>query len=88
MSISKAEGYRRRIFTPEYDMQGMLEAFGVARLHRLIAELDRGNYPTRAQMLAWAEQSDYQFIDTFEPSTKLVAITKEQRAKLKAKSKR
>lgn len=81
MSISKAQAYRSRIFCPEYDMQGMLEAFGAKRLHRLIAELERGNYPSRAQMLAWADQADYQFLDTFEPTTKLIAQTKEQRAK-------
>ena len=40
--ISKATGYATRIFTAEYDLLGMIEAYGLENVIRLAKQIDAG----------------------------------------------
>lgn len=40
--ISKAQGYATRIFTAEYDLLGMIEAYGIENVIRLAHQINDG----------------------------------------------
>lgn len=40
--ISKSQGYATRIFTAEYDLLGMIEAYGLENVIRLARQIDAG----------------------------------------------
>lgn len=52
--LSKADGYLNRIFTVEYDLKAMLDAYGADMIHQLIDLILDGKINTRQDVDRWA----------------------------------
>lgn len=63
--ISKANGYINRIFCVEYDLDGMIKAYGSEFMHWLIDEIAAGRINCKQDVERWAAHvhlsKDYNF---------------------------
>lgn len=53
--ITKAKGYLNRIFTVEYDLEGMIKAYGPEFMHFLIDEITSGNTTAKYEVDRWVQ---------------------------------
>ena len=63
--ISKAHAYKSRIFTVEYDLAGMINAYGLEFVHWLADEIANGRIDARQCVDRWSADvaltNDYNF---------------------------
>lgn len=63
--ISKAKGYEARVFTVEYDLHGMIQAYGLEFVHWLADEIASGRVNCKQDVDRWsahiAISKDYNF---------------------------
>lgn len=63
--ISKSTGYINRVFTIEYDLYGMIQAYGIEFIHWLADEIHSGRINCRQDVDRWAAhvaiKKDYNF---------------------------
>jgi len=52
--ISKAKGYTTRVFCVEYDLKGMIDAYGLNFVHWLADEIEAGNINTKQNVQRWS----------------------------------
>ena len=54
LGFGKDVGYLNRVFTVEYDLNGMLKAYGPEFIHWLVDEITAGRIDTRQCVDRWA----------------------------------
>lgn len=63
--ISKSTGYLNRVFCVEYDLHGMIKAYGPSFMHWLIDEIEAGRINCKQDVERWsahvALSKDYNF---------------------------
>ena len=63
--ITKASGYLNRVFTAEYDLKGMIDAYGIDFIHWLADEIASGKIDCKQDVERWAATvaitKDYSF---------------------------
>lgn len=63
--ISKSQGYLNRVFCVEYDLHGMIKAYGPTFMHWLIDEIEAGRVNCKQDVERWAAHvhltNDYNF---------------------------
>lgn len=68
--ISKSIGYLNRVFCVEYDLDGMIKAYGVEFMHWLIDEIAAGRVNCKQDVERWAAHvhlsKDYNFAKVAE----------------------
>lgn len=52
--ISKAKGYLSRVFCVEYDLKGMIDAYGVEFMHTLVDMVAEGELDCREHVQRWS----------------------------------
>lgn len=52
--ISKSKGYLNRVFCVEYDLHGMVQAYGVDFMHWLVDEIAAGRVNCKQDVERWA----------------------------------
>lgn len=81
--ISKSTGYLTRVFCVEYDLKGMVDAYGPAALHWMIDQLanndsdesDDGTQAVRNLARDWSNHAHlYKFASTEQRNVKLVHL--------------
>lgn len=51
---SKAKGYTTRIFSVEYDLKGMIDAYGINFIHWLADEIEGGRVNCKQDVQRWS----------------------------------
>lgn len=52
--ISKSQGYSTRVFCIEYDLKGMIDAYGINFIHWLADEIDDGKINCKQTVERWS----------------------------------
>lgn len=52
--ISKSQGYLNRVFCVEYDLDGMIKAYGSSFMHWLVDEIAAGRINCKQDVERWA----------------------------------
>lgn len=52
--ITKAKGYTSRVFCVEYDLKGMIDAYGINFVHWLADEISAGNINCKQNVERWS----------------------------------
>ena len=78
--LSKAQCYQTRIFTIEYDLAAMVEAYGASAVHWLIDEIAAGRIQGRATADQWAAHADlYKFASTETRGAKVAVVKRSEK---------
>lgn len=73
--LTKAECYQNRIFTIEYDLAAMIEAYGARAVHWLVDQIEAGEIKGSAKADQWAAHEDlYKFASTLKKSEKVAVV--------------
>lgn len=66
--ISKSQGYNSRVFCVEYDLKGMIDAYGINFIHWLADEIADGKINCKSTVQRWSAQVALDKSLNFDPA--------------------
>lgn len=67
--ISKSQGYANRVFCVEYDLKGMIDAYGLNFIHWLADEIAEGKINCKQNVERWSAHVAITQDHNFDPQT-------------------
>lgn len=82
--LTKDQLYLSRIMSAEYDLAGLINAYGPKAIHWLVDKLTEGDFANVDSFLS--EAANYKFASTDIPRAKIVIIKPAKKAKKKVRA--